>query len=262
MKTSEKGVDLIKKFEGFRQTVYLDQAKLPTVGYGHLLTESERKLYPVGTRLSKEQIDNFLLKDLEKVEKCINDSVKVGLTQNEFDALASFIFNIGCGQFKKSSVLRNLNNGDRQSAAKSILNYNKITLNGKKVVSKGLVNRRIEEYRLFLTKVEENPKIIREKEPVLEKVVEDSGDKEKVLDKVFNFLDTQYALETRMSRSSILTSILLKLLGSMSLIIGFIRDNWIEILVAFGILLVAVIFYHLSRNRAEKRLENISLNQS
>ena len=78
--------------------------------------------------------------------------VKVPLNQNEFDALVSLVFNIGAGGFKGSSVLRNLNAGNRRGAADSMLAWNKGTIGGKKVVLKGLANRRAEERAQFLSR--------------------------------------------------------------------------------------------------------------
>lgn len=156
MKTSEKGRQLIKEFEGEILKVYLDPIGLPTLGVGHLLTQAEKAKYPVGTVISKELSDEFLQKDLERFEKLVSELAPLA-TQNQFDAMVSLAFNIGEGKFnprtktyngfRGSSVLRYHNRKDHPAAADSFLLWNKA---GGKVI-KGLIRRRKAEKELYLT---------------------------------------------------------------------------------------------------------------
>lgn len=147
MKTSEKGRQLIKEFEGEILKVYLDPIGLPTLGVGHLLTEEEKVKYPVGTVISKELSDEFLQKDLERFEKLVSELAPLA-TQNQFDAMVSLAFNIGETGFKRSSVLRYHDRKDYPAAADSFLLWNKA---GGKVI-KGLIRRRKAEKELYLTR--------------------------------------------------------------------------------------------------------------
>lgn len=146
MKTSRAGIDFIADHEGEVLEVYADPVGLPTLGVGHLLTSDEKRAMPIGTKITKEQSRAYLAKDLAQMESAVNESVKVPITQNQFDALVSLAFNIGAGGFKRSSVLRNLNNRKFTAAADAFLLWNKA---GGKVL-KGLTRRRREERELFL----------------------------------------------------------------------------------------------------------------
>jgi len=95
---------LIKNYESFSPVVYLCPAKKPTIGYGHVVLPGE-----TFTRITEEQADQLLRKDVGIAENCINNYVKVTLSQNQFDALASLIFNIGINAFINSTMLKELN---------------------------------------------------------------------------------------------------------------------------------------------------------
>ncbi|EPH0070380.1 lysozyme, partial [Acinetobacter baumannii] len=110
--------------------------------------------YPNGVRVKKgdtcteQQAETYLKNDLTKFEVVINKLVKVSLTQNQFDALASFTYNLGETNLANSTLLKKLNKGDYQGAADQFLVWNKA---GGKVM-KGLVRRREAERALFLKK--------------------------------------------------------------------------------------------------------------
>ena len=141
--TGVSDVSEIKESEGLRLTAYKDVVGVWTIGYGHTKTAKE------GMRITAAGAEHLLRSDLEWVEGVINNSVKVPLKQNEYDALASLIYNIGGPAFKRSTMLRLLNNGaDRVDVANEFLRWNKA--GGK--VSKGLTNRRERERQLFLGK--------------------------------------------------------------------------------------------------------------
>lgn len=104
MKISQKGIDLIKRYEGFRETPYLCPAKKRTIGYGHVIKKGEGIV-----RISKSAAEKLLLQDLEKAEKTVNHLVKRKLRQGQFDALVSIVFNWGVGNFARSTALKRLN---------------------------------------------------------------------------------------------------------------------------------------------------------
>lgn len=142
-----KNIDIIKRHEGLRLNAYLPTPNDRwTIGYGHTKTAHS------GMVITKAEAEELLRKDLDWVEKAIAKLVKVPLKQNQYDALASLIFNIGEGNFSKSSVLRKLNEKDYLGAADSFLMWNKQRnkKTGKLEELKGLTKRRIEERGLFL----------------------------------------------------------------------------------------------------------------
>jgi lysozyme len=147
---SARGLDAIKQHEKFEQQVYSDQAGKHTIGYGHKLLPGEKAKYP-GTIDEKTAAD-LLAKDVATAEAAVQRLVKAPLTQQEYDALVSLAYNIGAGEkgFAGSTALRKLNEGDYRAAADAMLMWDKITQNGQKVQSKGLVNRRNDERNLFL----------------------------------------------------------------------------------------------------------------
>ena len=137
MKTGDKGLELIKKFEGCKLTAYRCPAGVLTIGYGHTGDVKE------GQKITQKKADALLKEDLEKFEKRVAKyNWKYHFNQNEFDALVSFAYNIG-------NVDGLTKNGKRSrgQVADAILLYNKA---GGKVLN-GLVKRRKAEQALFLT---------------------------------------------------------------------------------------------------------------
>lgn len=151
-KVSSDGLEEIIAHEGEILEVYADPVGLPTLGVGHLLTPSERRTMPVGTKITRAESRAYLRKDLAKFERCINDAVKVPINQNQFDALVSLAFNIGEANFEKSTVLRLLNKSNYIDAAEAFLRWNKARKNGVLTVLPGLTTRRKRERALFLKK--------------------------------------------------------------------------------------------------------------
>jgi lysozyme len=146
MKISDEGIKLIKRFEGVRNRPYRDSIGLWTVGVGHLI-ESGRQLPESWNKtFTDSEIDALLRKDLSRFERSIRMLIKVPLRQCEYDSICSFVFNLGAGTLQRSTLRQKLNRGDKEGAAREILKYNRA---GGKVV-KGLVNRRNDEYQLFL----------------------------------------------------------------------------------------------------------------
>ncbi len=136
---SERGLELIASFEGFRSKVYKDIAGYETVGFGHKLLSKES--YPKG--ITRKQALALLKKDAQSAVSAVNKFVKVDLNQNQFDALASFAYNIGRGNFRKSSVVRLINTGSASNidVFEKLINYS--YAGGK--FSNGLFYRRITE---------------------------------------------------------------------------------------------------------------------
>lgn len=144
MSISLKGLAHIKGWEGFKANVYLDVAGLPTIGYGHLIKPHESF-----TTITEAQASALLAKDITSAESAVNKYVKVKLTQNQFDALVSFAFNVGNGAFANSTMLKRINEGKYIEAGYEFGRWVFITVGGKKTVSAGLVNRRTADYNLY-----------------------------------------------------------------------------------------------------------------
>ena len=142
MKVSKKGINLIKKYEGCKLESYLCPAQVLTIGYGHTGSDVKRNM-----KITEQEAEKLLQKDLERFEIGVLKSVKVNLTQNQFDSLVSFSYNCGLGNLQSSTLLKLLNLGDKQSAAKEFVKWCKA--NGK--VLDGLLKRRLEEQKLFLS---------------------------------------------------------------------------------------------------------------
>ncbi|WP_404704960.1 lysozyme [Yersinia vastinensis] len=124
MQISENGINKLKVEEGERLTGYKDSRGIPTVGVGHTGVV-DGKPVAVGMVITKDKSSELLRSDLAWVEKSIATNVKVPLTQNQYDALCSLIFNIGPTAFANSTVLKRLNSGDYKGAADAFLMWKK-----------------------------------------------------------------------------------------------------------------------------------------
>lgn len=140
------GIKLVQNFEGLKLEAYLCPAGVWTIGYGH--TKGVKK----GDIITQAEADKLLAQDLgqcgEQVEKC----VRVPLHDNQFAALASFVFNAGIGSLLSSTLLRRLNNGDYDCVPSELAKWVKAInpKTGKKVALPGLVKRRAAEGQLWL----------------------------------------------------------------------------------------------------------------
>ena len=143
MRTSDKGIEQIKSFEGFRSMPYQDVAGKLTVGYGHLMVHGDGTVQ--GSPITMGQATELLRKDLHTAEEAVN-SCGVELTQNEFDALVSFTYNLGVGAFQRSTLLKLLKAGNKEAAAKE---FPKWSMAGGKEVP-GILKRRFAEQECFL----------------------------------------------------------------------------------------------------------------
>ncbi|MBI5940400.1 MAG: glycoside hydrolase family protein [Caulobacterales bacterium] len=142
---SRAAIELIKKFEGYRHKA----AQLPdgrwTIGYGHTLTARQ------GAEVSEADAEALLMYDLIAVAHAVNEHSYTPLVQNQFDALCCFAFNVGVDNFRRSSVLRRVNEGQLLQAACAMEMWRKADFEGERIVIDALVRRRAAEKTLFLT---------------------------------------------------------------------------------------------------------------
>jgi lysozyme len=148
MKVSEKGCKLLHQFEGCKLTAYLCPAKIFTIGFGNTFYLDGTPVKQ-GDKITEEQAEELFKSILVNFENCVLKALgKTKVSQNKFDALVSLAYNIGCGNFRKSSVLRlTIANPNDPAIANAFLMWNKI----KGKVSNGLTSRREQEAILFTT---------------------------------------------------------------------------------------------------------------
>ena len=146
MKTSLNGLNLIKQFEGIKTSPYVDCAGLWTVGIGHLIGNGHSLPDSYNRMFSVDECYALLATDVTRIERGVARFISVPLTQNQFDALVSFTYNLGIGTLQRSQIRQKINRGDIQSAIQSWAKYNKA--NG--IVKKGLTARRNAEIALFI----------------------------------------------------------------------------------------------------------------
>lgn len=139
MNTSAEGIALIKKFEGCELKAYQCSAGVWTIGYGHTKDVEE------GDTISKDQAEEMLVEELHEYENYVNEYVNVALSQNQFDALVSWVYNLGPANLKSSTMLKVLNDGKYEDVPYQMKRWNKA---GGKVLD-GLVRRREAEALLY-----------------------------------------------------------------------------------------------------------------
>lgn len=142
MITSDKGIELIKSHEGLRLDAYLDAVNIWTIGYGHTGDD----VYE-GLQIDEDESVRLLRSDLHAAEDCVDSYVDVKISQEQFDALVSLVYNIGCKAFRNSTLLKLLNGENYEGAAEQFHRWNKA---GGKVLA-GLTKRRQDEFDLFVT---------------------------------------------------------------------------------------------------------------
>lgn len=140
-KISLRGVALVRQFEGFRACPYKDVAGFWTVGFGHLMKSHE----DVNECLTLEEADRLLRFDIREAENAVNQEVKVPLTQEQYDALVSWTYNLGHDRLRRSTLLKKVNAGDFEAAEAE---FHRWVYAGRKKV-RGLVVRRKIEAALF-----------------------------------------------------------------------------------------------------------------
>lgn len=144
-RVSRAAIELLKRFEGYRRHA----AQLPdgrwTLGYGHTLTAR------AGAEVTESDAEALLVYDLISVQHAVNENVYAPISQNQFDALCSFAFNIGIDNFRRSQVLKRLNTGAAVQAACAMELWRKADFEGERIVVDAMVRRRAAEKALFLT---------------------------------------------------------------------------------------------------------------
>ena len=148
MTTGKKGIDLIKKYEGISLKPYLCPANIPTIGYGSTIYPDGTKVSMKDAPITKDRAEEILKFVLATFERAVNRLVTVPITQNQFDALVSFTYNVGGVHLADSTLLKMLNNGDYAGASEQFGRWAKA---GGKTLP-GLVARRESEKELFNTK--------------------------------------------------------------------------------------------------------------
>lgn len=144
MKTGDTGLNLIKGYEGLRMAAHYAPSEQWSVGYGHTHTARH------GMSVTEADAERLLRDDVKPIEQILAETVRAPLNQNEHDALVSLIFNIGESNWKRSTALRKLNEGDKLGAAQAFEMWTRAKMNGELVTLDGLVRRRAAEKSLFL----------------------------------------------------------------------------------------------------------------
>jgi lysozyme len=156
MEVSKNGLDLLRKWEGQATHLYYDAAGLPTIGIGHLLTKSEGasgkiiinyETFRIKDGLSDTQCLQLLMDDLKEVEDAVDLYVFAELNQNQYDALVSFVFNVGVKAFRKSTLLKLLNQLKYDQVPAQLRRWIR---SGGEIIN-GLITRRENEIRLWET---------------------------------------------------------------------------------------------------------------
>ena len=138
---SDEGLALIKRFEGFSADVYVCSGGKKTVGYGHVILESEKITIP----LPKDEAEELLREDCRIAEAAVLRQIRVPLSQNQFDALTSWVFNLGEGSLQASTLRRVINRGSHSEAPREIRRW--VYAGGRKLA--GLARRREAEAALY-----------------------------------------------------------------------------------------------------------------
>lgn len=140
MQTNAAGIQLIKSYEGCKLTAYQDQVGVWTIGYGHTGDD----VYE-GQTITQDEAESLFLQDLKKREDAVSGVVTVPLSDGQFSALVSFVYNLGIGALETSALLRCVNASNFDAAAAQFLRWDH---EGSKVIQ-GLLNRRTAEQELF-----------------------------------------------------------------------------------------------------------------
>jgi len=146
--TSDNGIALIKRFEGYRSSPYICPAGVPTIGYGTTIYPDGRKVSTNDADIKESEATSYLKHDVAAFESDVNKLVKSDINQSQFDALVSFAYNLGAGALKRSTLLKKVNADPNDPSIKDeFLRW--VNAGGKKL--KGLVLRRDAEAQLYLT---------------------------------------------------------------------------------------------------------------
>ena len=148
MKLDKKGLDLIAEFEGLKLKPYLCSAGVPTIGYGSTFYENGTKVKLTDAPITKQRAEQLLKNTADKFADKVAVLITKHVTQNQFNALVSFAFNVGVSALKVSTLLKLVNaNPNDKNIAKEFLKWNKAS--GR--VVQGLTNRRIKESTIYFS---------------------------------------------------------------------------------------------------------------
>lgn len=141
MKISDNGIWHLIRLEGYRNNAYKDVKGLWTTGVGHLIQPHEEHL--INTVLTNEEVEDLLKADLVRFERVVNETIKVPLTQNQYDSLVSIAFNIGVHGFKNSTFVKRINNKEsKERISQAIMMWNKPSQ---------IIGRRKKEVKLYFS---------------------------------------------------------------------------------------------------------------
>lgn len=140
MRLGDRGRELIKRYEGCSLKAYQDTGGVWTIGYGHTKTAARNKV------ISHDEAERLFDADVKWAVDAVNNRVPLALNQSQFDAIVSFVFNAGESAFAKSTLLREINNGNLLYAPRELTRW--VHDNGRAL--KGLARRRVAEAALFL----------------------------------------------------------------------------------------------------------------
>lgn len=142
-------VNLVKQFEGFSASAYIDTSGLPVVGYGQ--TKINGRTVSIGQSITQAQADIALKQELDHIQKLVQSHVQVKLNPHQLGALTSLVYNAGTRVITNSTLIRKLNAGDYAGAANEFPRWNKANQGGILVAFPGLTKRRLAEQKLFST---------------------------------------------------------------------------------------------------------------
>jgi lysozyme len=148
MRISERGINLIKEFEGFKAKPYLDSVGTPTIGYGTTFYPSGKNVTLADPEITRQKAEECLRSYIEDITPSVVSQLPTGLNQNQIDACFSFVYNLGLGKFKGSTLLKKIKANHYDPAIRS--EFEKWIHAGGKVLT-GLQKRRAAEADLYFT---------------------------------------------------------------------------------------------------------------
>lgn len=151
MKLNDKGLALIKQWEGFRSKPYLDPVGIPTIGYGTITYPDGRKVTIKDAPVTEAQATQYLLRHIATIEPLIVKALEVKLNDNRYSAIVSFVYNLGIGNFRRSTLLQTINAAPGAPGIRTEF-MKWVNANGRKL--EGLVKRRTAEADLYFTPIQ------------------------------------------------------------------------------------------------------------
>ncbi len=245
---TRQGIELIKSFEGLKLKAYKDIKGVLTIGYGH----TGKDVFD-GQKITLEEADEFLQSDIENIKKQLNKLIKVDLNNNQYSALICLVYNIGIGNFSKSTLLKLINQGDFDKVDIEFLKWCKITKDNKKVKVKGLENRRIKELELFKlkeTSKEENKEENKENKTsnYLDDINDNLNKATIILNKFTLFIEVLKTCYKKIF-ALIFIQVFTYLEGKASKIIKFLIDYNLYLYIILIIIIIYIIIYYIKKRK-------------